>query len=413
MTLELIAFPTPGETLMTYCGYLVFQGKLNWLISIAVATAGVITGITISYFIGRKLGNSFFTKYGTHIHMGPEKLEKISKWFEKYGNGLLIVAYFIPGIRHVTGYFAGVTKIPYKRFAINAYIGAFLWTATFVSLGRILGANWEKIHVSIKKYLIIAGIIVGVILILLYLYKSNKEKITNYSVNSLENLVKIFQSLGKIRATIVAIAVIFVGLSILGVGFIQDFFANEFSKFDTIATYLVGLIFPKSWSPAIHYFSFLTTYPTLISIVLLMMIWIYAKGKNRILEARFLLITICGGEILEELIRRIFHRIGPVGLSIIGNTKYTFPSEQSLMAVVTYGFATFLILRYIKERWSRICISSFAILICFLSGLSPLYFGFQYPSDVTAGYVFGGVWLTLNIILMEVFRVLQDIKNKN
>lgn len=104
LTLELIAFPTPGETLMTYCGFIVFKGKLNWGISIIVAAFGVITGITISYFIGRTLGTPFLKKYGSYIQMGPDRLEKTSKWFEKYGNGLLVIAYFIPGIRHVTGY---------------------------------------------------------------------------------------------------------------------------------------------------------------------------------------------------------------------------------------------------------------------------------------------------------------------
>jgi len=65
-------------------------------------------------------------------------LDKASKWFERYGNGLLAAAFFIPRVRHVTGYFSGISKLPYKRFALNAYIGAFIWTGTFISLGRIL-----------------------------------------------------------------------------------------------------------------------------------------------------------------------------------------------------------------------------------------------------------------------------------
>ncbi|MDA8224160.1 MAG: DedA family protein, partial [Desulfitobacterium hafniense] len=146
LMLELIAFPTPGETLMTYCGFLVFQGRLNWGISVIVAALGVIVGITISYFISLTLGTPFFQKYGSYIHLGPDKLEKTSQWFERYGNGLLVIAYFIPGVRHITGYFSGIAKIPFKKFALNAYIGAFIWAGTFISLGKILGSNWEKFH---------------------------------------------------------------------------------------------------------------------------------------------------------------------------------------------------------------------------------------------------------------------------
>lgn len=411
LTLELIALPTPGETLMTYCGFLVFQGKLNWVISIVVAASGVITGITVSYIIGRTLGDAFFKKFGPYIHLGPEKLEKTSNWFEKYGNGLLVIAYFIPGVRHVTGYFSGVTKIPFKKFAINAYIGALLWTGTFISLGKVLGSSWEKFHGPIKKYMIIGGVIIAIALICIYVYRSYKQQIGGFIVKSLENSLKIFQSLGKIRIAILGVAVAFIGLLILVAGLIQDFLANEFSRFDTITAYLISLIFPQDWSVAMKYFSFLTSYPILIFVTALLTIWILVKGKNRFLEFRFLLITILGGEALEELLRVVFHRLGPLGLSIAGHAKYTFPSEQSLMAVVTYGFAAFIIFRYIKRKWIGMVTIFIVLAICLLSGLSPLFFQLQYPSDVSAGYVFGGVWLSLNIVLLEVFRTLPKINH--
>jgi len=410
LTLELIAFPTPGEALMTYCGFMVFQGKLDWVISIAVASAGVITGITISYFLGGILGKKFFAKYGAYVHMGSEKLEKTSIWFNKYGNGLLVVAYFIPGVRHITGYFAGITKIPYKRFAINAYLGAFIWTGTFISIGKILGANWEKFHVAIKKYLIIGGIVVGVILLCIYLYRSYKHQIVEFIMNSLKNSFAIFQSLGKIRIAMMATVVAFLVLSILVVGLIQDFFANEFSKFDTITNYLVGKIFSQNWSVIMKYFSFLTFYPILILITTLLVLWIRVKGKNRFLEFRFLLITVLGGEVLEELLRFVFHRIGLLGANIIGHSRYTFPSEQSLMAIVTYGFAAFIILRHVKRTWIRTAITTIVLIICFFAGLSPLFYQLQHPSDILAGYVFGGVWLSLNIIRLELLRILPNIE---
>jgi len=314
-------------------------------------------------------------------------------------------------VRHITGYFSGITRIPFKRFAINAYIGAFLWTATFISLGKVLGSNWEKFHGSIKKYLIIGGIIVGVILICIYLYRSYKQQIAEFIIRSLENSLKIFQSLGKIRIAIMVLAVAFVGLSILVAGLIQDFLANEFKQFDTVTASLVGLIFPQDWSLAMKYFSFLTTYPILLLITTLLIILIIVKGKDRFLEFRFLLITVLGAEVLEELLRVIFHRLGPLGLTIAGHAKYTFPSEQSLMAVVTYGFAAFIILRYTKGRLIGTATTFIVLVICFISGLTPLFLQLQYPSDVAAGYVFGGLWLSLNIILLEVFRILPKIEH--
>ena len=183
LMLELIAFPLPGEALMTYCGYVIYEGKMSLTISILIATFGVCIGITLSYFIGKILGRSFFEKHGHYIHMDKNRLDKISIWFEKYGNKLLVVAYFIPGVRHVTGYFSGITNISYKKFAVNAYIGAFIWTTTFISLGDFFGINLGRYHGPFKKYLLIGSLIATVIIIIIYFYKTHKEKIFKFVIS--------------------------------------------------------------------------------------------------------------------------------------------------------------------------------------------------------------------------------------
>lgn len=410
LTLELIALPTPGETLMIYCGYLVYQGQLNWLFSIITAAAGVITGITISFCIGTVLENKFIIKYGSYIHMNMEKMEQVSKWFRRYGNGLLIISCFIPGIRHITGYFAGITKIPYKKFAINSYIGAFIWPSVFITLGKVLGPSWEQFHASLKKYLIIGGVTAGIILICIYLYKSYKEQITEYVNKKLEYALKIFHSLGKLRIAVVIIALIFVGLTILSAGLVQDFLANEYVKFDTMTSYIIDRIFVNEWSDMFHFISYLTSFPVLIFIVLFITAWIIKKGKNRILELRFLISIMLGGEILEELLRAVFHRLGPLESAVPGYMKYTFPSEQAFMSVITYGLAAFIIARHINRHWIASLMIIMTLVICILSGISPVFLKQQYPSDITAGYVFGGVWLSINILLLEVFRIIPEIE---
>ena len=91
LLLELIAFPLPGEALMTYCGVIVGKQQLNWGFSILVSMFGVITGITISYLLGRAFGSTILKKYGHYIHLGPDKMEKTAVWFERYGDKLLVL----------------------------------------------------------------------------------------------------------------------------------------------------------------------------------------------------------------------------------------------------------------------------------------------------------------------------------
>ena len=410
LILELIAFPLPGELIMTYCGFLVYESRMNWLLSILVASSGAALGITISYFAGTKLGLSFFKKYGSYIHLGPERLEKTSSWFNSYGNRLLIFAYFIPGVRHITGYFSGITQISYKKFSINAYLGSLIWASTFISLGKFLGPNWEKFHGYISRYLLIGSLVILIILVIIYSYKNHKDQIIEFIYKYLTKALTTFHSLGRIKVTIAFISVAFLGFFALVIGLIQDYLANELEQFDRITSYLVRVIFDKNWTFLIDLLSYLTSIKVLIPLILLMIIYIVRKDVDPSLEIRFLLIAIVGGEVYQFILKYIFKRISPSS-NLLGAIQYSFPSKESLMAIITYSFVTFILIRHTKKTWINTVLVLITISICILSGLNPLFFQTEYPSDVYAGYIFGGVWLTLNIILLEIYRIMPKVQS--
>lgn len=403
LMLELLAFPLPGEALMTYCGYIIYEQKMNWILSILVAFIGTSIGITLSYFIGRALNTSFFEKHGQIIHMDKKRLDKISMWFQKYGNKLLIIAYFIPGLRHVTGYFSGITKISYKKFVSNAYFGAFIWTATFISLGKVLGAKWDKYHILMKKYLLIGSILIAIIILLIYLYRNYKEAIYDFSLGMINKGLKIFHSLGRIKVLIAGITVLFLVFSALVIGIIQDYLSHEFNEFDEVARYLIVHIFNENWINVMKIISNISSINVLSLIIIITIALIVIKGVNKLYEIKFLGLSFIGAGVLSYILRFAFHRLGPVGI------RYTFPSAEILMTVVVYGFLAYMIIRHINKAWINSAIVSLYLVICIALGLSIVYFNQQYPSDIVSGYEFGLVWLSLNIILLEVFQILPRL----
>ncbi|MEF2968673.1 VTT domain-containing protein [Paenibacillus sp. M1] len=406
LTLELLALPLPGEVLMTYTGLLVFQGHLNWVISILIAGLGTSLGMTISYWIGFKLGKPFFNKHGSKFHLGPDKLEKTSLWFERYGNKLLLIAYFIPGVRHFTGYFSGVTRLSFRTYLIYAYTGAFLWTSTFISLGKTLGPKWEQFHHAITKYLIIAGFIAAVVFAGVYLYKKFRDQLYAATLTELRKGVKTFHTLGRIRFLLLISFGIFLALFMEMAGLIQDLLANEFADFDAVTSYIVHALFDESWAGWMNRFAYLASFPVLVTVAVFALIMILIKGKDRLLEGTFLLFVFVGGELWDEGLRRLFHRTGPSSLI------NTFPSEQTLITVVFLGFAAYLIVRHVQMAGIQTAASLLVLAVALLVGISRVYFNIQYPSDVVAGYVFGGVWLSLNVVLLEVFRIMKHNKLK-
>jgi membrane protein DedA with SNARE-associated domain len=412
LVLELIAFPLPGDVLLTYSGYLIGQHKLNWLLCILSAATGAITGITISYAIGSKLGAAFFNRYGHFIHLGPERMKKVSGWFNRYGNKLLLVSYFIPGVRHVTGYFTGITKVPYKKFAINSYTGAFIWATALTSLGKVLGNNWDKYHSTISRYAIFAALAVVLILTAVYVYRNYKERIYEKLFETLGTGRKMFKSSGRMKFVIISLSAVFLTLSALVVELVQDFLAKEFDQFNVITSYIIKAVFSDKFQFVMNISNYTAS---LIAVGILtagVLILIWVKGIDKYLEAGFILFAFWGGEALQIALRFIFGRLANPGLKISGLIHYSFPSAHAFMAVVLFGFVTYLMIRYTKKAWVGTICTTAAIAICIFAALGPLFFQTENANDVLAGYVFGGLWLSLNIIMLEVYRIMKIVKIK-
>ncbi|MCM3023133.1 VTT domain-containing protein [Heyndrickxia ginsengihumi] len=406
LLLEMIALPVPGEVLMSYTGYMVHQGQLNWIMSILIAGIGTSIGMTISYFIGKRLGGPFLHKYGHLIHLGPKQLERTSNWFKKYGNKLLLVAYFIPGVRHITGYFAGITKLPYKTFALFAYTGGFIWVSVFISIGKLLGPQWEKFHDAVKKYLVIAGIIIAAGIILYYIYRKYRKPLVWLGMGLIHWTGMIFKSRVRAEVFIFATATATLLLIVLMITMVQNLFAGEFSDFNEVTSLIVSLLFEKHWSSLMHMLLLLGSHKVLLSVIALTVIWILWKGKDRTHEILILCMATIGGELYQNILHGYFHRVALSGVTSLSHFAYEFPNSQAIMVLIVYGYFVYLVVRHAEVIWIHTFMDILFLVILLAIAVSHIFFGLELPSNIAGGYVFGGVWLGLNILLLEIFRFL-------
>lgn len=176
LTLEFIALPFPGETTMTYAGYLSYQGIIHWLPAIILSFLGTTFGMTLTYWIGYKAGMPFIHRYGKWLFLSEHKVEKTNHWFNKYGKKLLFIGYFIPGVRHFTGYFSGIIRIPFRTFALYAYSGACFWVIFFIGLGYICGPYWESVFELIVGYAWKIAVALGAFFLVYLLFKKKKQR---------------------------------------------------------------------------------------------------------------------------------------------------------------------------------------------------------------------------------------------
>jgi len=399
---QMLAIPLPGEFIMGYVGYLVFLGKMDWLMSIIVVIVGLWVGITIAYYLGDRFGHPFFYKYGRYIHMGPERLDALSQWFGKYGNKVLILGFFIPGIRHFTGFFAGIIEMPFRVFVIYSYLGSILFAATFISLGKYLGSDWNQYHALIEEYISIAAVIVVILLLIVYIFRY-KGHIQDFIAKLLEHSAERYNySILRVKIIAVSVLAIFFSLVILMIGIGQQYLSEDFEQFNTSVTLLIGLVIDKN-SVLLKGADFFTSGYVIAFAVILGLFWINIKSKERFLDTMFLFIALLGGQALQRLMQFFFNRYGPTPSYL----AFPFPSEQAFFILVIWSYFIFLFLRYntAVHVWLRTVVTLAFIMIVVMVGINYIMLGLETPRDVLAGYVLGTVWLSFNLILLEIVRL--------
>lgn len=105
--------------------------------------------------------------------------------------------------------------------------------------------------------------------------------------------------------------------------------------------------------------------------------------------------SIIGAFILNETLKVHFHRTRPhVPWAIGDEHTFSFPSGHSLFAIALYGTLAYLALLRPTSVFRRLAILLPALLLVCGIGLSRIYLGMHYPSDVAAGFLVGSLWFT-------------------
>ncbi|EGW35850.1 DedA family protein [Desulfosporosinus sp. OT] len=223
--ISILGLPIPDELLMTFVGFLTYSGQLNTVLAVIFAALGSCTAITIEYLLGTFFQRKVFMLLKKHA--GSSKIENVLNWYHQHGGKLLTAGYFIPGVRHISGYVAGMSRMSYRKFAFFAYLGATLWTTLFITLGRLLGSRWETILPIIHRYSRILGITAVVFFLMFFLIYKRHERLVSWLQNQLSLLPSWYQALGRRRVIILVGVLAFIMLFITLMGLIQDLVFHE------------------------------------------------------------------------------------------------------------------------------------------------------------------------------------------
>jgi membrane protein DedA with SNARE-associated domain len=178
LALGIIAFPIPEETLLVISGILIQSGHLYPVETIIAALGGSLFGISTSYYVGTKAGHFFLQRASKWFGIKEHHFDQAHAWFEKFGKWTLFFGYFIPGVRHFTGFCAGMAALEFRHFALFAYSGAIVWVSTFLSVGYFFGnyglAFFNSLEIRDQQILYAIAILVIVSLVFFFVRSRKK-----------------------------------------------------------------------------------------------------------------------------------------------------------------------------------------------------------------------------------------------
>lgn len=188
------------------------------------------------------------------------------------------------------------------------------------------------------------------------------------------------------------------------VGFLalaEDVFHKEIMSGDIIGYNIISKFLISDFVTPIA--KFITNFGGAIFLIILTIVLFFVIKNRKIglsIFSNLVIITV-----LNQLLKRILQRPRPTEFRIIEETGYSFPSGHSMVSMAFYGYLIYLIYKYVKNKYVKwISIVLLGILICSI-GISRIYLGVHYTSDVLGGFLISVSYLVIYISSVNKFLI--------
>lgn len=400
----------PGESVVLVAGFLASQGVFDLDALIVTVVLGAVVGDNLGYELGRRLGRPWLLRHGRKFGLSEDRQGRAEGFFRRHGSKAVFLGRFVGFARALAPFLAGSARMPYTVFLVYNAFGAVLWSATVVLAGYFAGQVAER-WVGRASAVIGAIVIVALALFLLWRWLveheeevrdtgrrfAQKSRIAAFGRRFAPQVSWLRSRLtpgGYFGLQLTLGIALFVAAAWLFGGITEDvvhgdpltvvdqrlaawFAAHETPGMLTIMSVISGA---HGWASAGLGVGFL----------------VYLIWKRRWRWTALALCAIPGGLALNAMLKLVIHRARPTlsGFAT-GPETYSFPSGHTVSATLVYGlFALYMMSRRESWRW-RVTIGMLAFSVVSLVGLSRIYLGVHFLSDVLAAIAEGVAWLAL------------------
>ena len=403
-SVAVVGVVVPGVVLLFGVGALIGSGHLQFLPIWSWAVAGAIVGDGLSYWLGRRYREQLTQVWPMRKH--PELLEKGRRFFERHGANSVALGRFVGPIRAVIPLIAGMADMKPMAFLIANILSALAWAVVYLAPGMVFGASLDLAAEAASRLVVLLLLVAALSWLALWLLKRAirvAEPLAARLVAWLLKRVELHKSFHGIAAALAdpghpefrglaQLALLLTGaallLGLLGSTLHADWWRNSVNQ--PVFELLQSLRTPA----ADRFFTWMTMFAdwqVMAALQLGLLAWFWVSRQPRI--ALHWLAACVYVWAVSPILKYSLRIERPPNL-VEGIGPWSFPSGHTLHATVTYGFLAFIIawsLPVTRRWWAY----APAVLLTLLVGLSRLYLGVHWLSDVLASLALGALWIAL------------------
>jgi len=171
--------PAASELVMLYAGAVaagvfssahhvsLFGAKIGFgagafVVMAFAGTLGYLAGSIVGWWIGLRGGRPLLERHGRWLHLGPERLDRAERWFDRWGNVGVLVGRLTPLVRSFVSIPAGVFRMALAPYCLLTLVGSAIWAFAIAGAGYGLGSSYERFHHDFRyaEYVVVAGVLV-------------------------------------------------------------------------------------------------------------------------------------------------------------------------------------------------------------------------------------------------------------
>lgn len=170
---------TPSEIILAFAGWMLIESHgispMFILLAGGYAGLGSAVGASITYWVARVGGRPVIDKFVKLFRIDVRYVARVEAQCLKWGAGIVLIGRVIPGVRTLVSIPAGLVRIPFPKFFLATFIGAYIWCTLLIGAGYLLGQEWQLISAFIKTHLplfLLGGFLIAAFF-MLYQYRNS------------------------------------------------------------------------------------------------------------------------------------------------------------------------------------------------------------------------------------------------